>query len=160
MKETTIEILKEAGWHPNRKIDITELVILYEKKGFEMFLAAKKFLEEYGMLDVYSPINPKIPEEDIIKYNFRRYDFNTTNMTNFLNGMLERDYVTEYEEDYVEEKLVIVGSLSNRHQYLMISESGKLFTEYGFFGNNAEEFWDRILNYDIVTNWMQWDGFV
>ena len=150
--------MRRAGWYPNRKIDVTELIKLYEKKGFEIFPAAKKFLEEYGMLDVYCPINPKIPEEDIIKYNFNRYYLYTTNKVKGLNGLLSRDYVIEYEEEYVEEKLVVVGSLAG-HQYLMISESGKLFTEYGFFGNNAEEFWDRILNYGIVTEWSQWEDF-
>ncbi|AAK81620.1 hypothetical protein BJV85_000201 [Clostridium acetobutylicum] len=159
MKEKTIEILKKSGWHPNRKIDITDLVVYYEKRGFEIFPEAKKFLEEFGMIDVYCPINPRIPEEDIKKYHFNRYDLYTTNMIKSLNGMLSRDCISEYEEEYVEEKLVVVGSL-NGNQYLMISESGKMFTEHGFFGNNAEEFWDRILNYDIVTNWMQWDGFI
>ncbi len=158
MKETTVEILKKAGWYPNRKIDITELIELYEKRGFEIFPAAKKFLEKYGLLDVYCPINPKYPEEDIIKYHFSRYYLYTTNMISGLNGMLSRDYISEYEEEYVEEKLVVVGSL-NKHQDLMISESGKLFTEYGFYGNNAEEFWDRILNHSIVTQWTQWDEF-
>lgn len=156
MKQTTIRILKESGWYPKRKIDIKDLTKLYEKKEFEIFPKAKKFLEEYGMLNVYSNINPKIPESDIVKYKFSRNTLNTTNMIPALESMLSRDYVREYEEEYVEEKLVVVGSLGG-HESLMISESGRLFTENGFVGNNAEEFWDRILNYGVVTSWLEWN---
>lgn len=159
MKERTIGVLRKAGWYPNRKIDITELTKLYEKKGFEMFPAAKAFLEEYGMLNVYLPkIRPGVSDEYVKKYKLSKFYVYTTNETEALNCNLSRDYISEYEEEYVEEKLVVVGSLDGE-QDLMISESGKLFTQYGFYGNNAEEFWDRILNYDFFTEWTQWDDF-
>lgn len=159
MKETTIEILKEAGWYPNRKIDISILIESYEKRGFEMFSSAKDFLEEYGMLDVYTPVDPKHIDKELVQYGYGKFKLNSTRVDNYIvRGSISREYVAEYEEEYVEEKLVVVGSLAG-HQYLMISESGKLFTEYGFFGNNAEEFWDRILNYGIVTEWSQWEDF-
>ena len=132
MKESTIEILKKAGWYPNRKIDVIELIELYEKKGFEIFPKAKAFLEEYGMLNVYLPrrIRPGVSDEYDEAHKFKLY---TTNMTSYLNGQLSRETISEYEEDYVEEKLVVVGSLEGE-QYLMISESGMLFADYGFFG--------------------------
>lgn len=159
MKENTIMILRKAGWYPNRKIEITDLIKHYEEKGFEMFPAAKRFVEEYGMLDIYLPIDPKIPEEDIKRYGFNRFTFHTTNISDaIIKGFLSsRDYVREYEE-YIEEKLVIVGKLIDNNAILMISESGKLFTEYGFFGNNADEFWDRLIGGDTVINWEAWEG--
>jgi len=160
MKESTIEILKKAGWYPNRKIDVIELIELYEKKGFEIFPKAKAFLEEYGMLNVYLPtIRPGVSDEYVEKHKLHKFDLYNTNMIRYLNGGLSRETISEYEEDYVEEKLVVVASLA-KHEYLMISESGKLFTEYGFWGNNAEEFWDRILNYEFSIQWIHWDGFI
>ena len=131
MKETTIEILKKAGWYPNRKIDITDLVVNYEKRGFEMFSEAKKFLQEYGLLDIYSPIDPKLIDKDLIKYGYDGFKLNTTKVDQYIiTGSLSRDYVIEYEEDYVEEKLVMVGALTDGHKYLMMFDpkDGKLTT--------------------------------
>lgn len=126
-----------------------------------MLAAAKKFIKEYGMLEIYLPnVRPGGSEEYIENHNLSKFTLHTTNMVNsFVNGLMSRDYVDEYEE-YVEEKLVIVGKLADAHQYLMISESEKLFTEYGFFGSNAEEFWDRLINdgAGIFTSWVHWGG--
>ncbi|HEX9060100.1 MAG TPA: SUKH-3 domain-containing protein [Clostridia bacterium] len=157
MKESTIKLLKEAGWYPNRKIDITELVVDYEKNGFEMFHAAKSFIEEYGGLDInLSKKRPGVSEDYIEKFELKKFTLHTTNMTEYIIKGLTRDYVNEYEEEYIEEKLVAVGILADGHATLMISESGKMFTEYGFYGNSPEEFWDRLLNYDLATGWVEW----
>lgn len=159
MKKNTINILKRAKWYPNRKIDITQLSLSYEKKGFEIFPTARKFIEEYGMLNIYLPkIRYGVSKEYIEKYELTKFTLHSTDVTNsIVNGLMSRSYVEEYES-YIEEKLVVVGSLTDGHQYLMISESGKLFTENGFYGNNPEEFWDRLINYENITFWVEWDG--
>jgi len=77
-----------------------------------MFSEAKKILEEYGMLDIYSPINPKLINKNLIKYGYDGFKLNTTKVDQYIiTGSLSRDYVSEYEEDYVEEKLVMIGAL-------------------------------------------------
>ncbi len=44
--------LRKAGWYEGRKIDLTKYEEAYAKIGCEMFPAARKFLEEYGDLDI------------------------------------------------------------------------------------------------------------
>ena len=109
-----------------------------------MFPAILKFIEEYGMPEIRAPISSKIPEADIIRYGFDRFVNHTTNMTKYIiNGLTSKNYVEEYEE-YVDEKLVTLSKLVDGYAILMISESGRLFTEYGFLGNTVEEFWDLL----------------
>lgn len=56
--------LRKAGWYEGRKIDLTKYEKAYAEVGCKLFPAAKKFLEEYGDLDIqdttcieYAPIN-------------------------------------------------------------------------------------------------------
>lgn len=44
--------LRKAGWYEGRKIDLTKYEEAYAKIGCELFPAARKFLEEYGDLDI------------------------------------------------------------------------------------------------------------
>ncbi|MDE5742618.1 MAG: SUKH-3 domain-containing protein [Oscillospiraceae bacterium] len=52
LNEIAKQQLKKAGWYDGRKIDITEQVKFLENLGYEVFDAAKKFMEEYGELDI------------------------------------------------------------------------------------------------------------
>lgn len=52
LNEVATTQLKKAGWYEDRKIDITEQVKFLENLGYEVFDAAKKFMEEYGELDI------------------------------------------------------------------------------------------------------------
>ena len=45
------KLLKKAGWYEGRKIDITNYVRSLEDSGYEVFDAAREFLEEYGELE-------------------------------------------------------------------------------------------------------------
>lgn len=44
--------LRKAGWYEGRKIDLSKYEEAYAKLGCELFPAARKFLEEYGDLDI------------------------------------------------------------------------------------------------------------
>lgn len=44
--------LRKAGWYEGRKIDLSKFEEEYAKLGCELFPAAKKFLEEFGDLDI------------------------------------------------------------------------------------------------------------
>lgn len=155
MTDKTCGILKKYGWHPGRKVAIDVLVNKLEERGFEVFEAAKRFIEEYGMLDIDLPINPKIPESDIVKYGFKRTKYHTTDIEKVITGFISRDTVKQVE-NIVDEKIVIVGELYDGNALLLISESGKMFTEHGFFGNNSDEFWDKLTNNEINTLWEVW----
>ncbi len=44
--------LRKAGWYEGRKVDLTEYEEGFSNQGCEFFSAAKKFLEEFGDLDI------------------------------------------------------------------------------------------------------------
>ena len=44
--------LRKAGWYEGRKIDLTKYEKAYAEVGCKLFPAARKFLEEYGDLDI------------------------------------------------------------------------------------------------------------
>ncbi|WP_283688853.1 SUKH-3 domain-containing protein [Clostridium perfringens] len=52
MEKKTFEILKKVGWYEGRKIDIEEIVKFLESKGYYVHKKAKKFIEEFGMLNI------------------------------------------------------------------------------------------------------------
>ena len=44
--------LGKAGWYEGRKIDISEQIEFLESLGYEVFDAAREFMERYGELDI------------------------------------------------------------------------------------------------------------
>lgn len=142
MEKKTVEILKEAGWYEGRKIDIKEIIKFLESKGCYVHEKAKKFIEEFGMLNIEAPT--QFSEEIIKKYDFPKYDKHTTDIYDLLGGAIDAEYSEQYEDD-TEEKLVIVGALDDNNLYIMISESGKVYCDTGKLGDNFEEAWDTML---------------
>lgn len=143
MEKKTIEILKEAGWYKERKIDIKEIVEFLELRGFNIHEKAKRFIEEFGMLDIKSPTWATL--EELKSSNFTACDKHTTDIYEVFDGVLDSTDSEQFEED-AEEKLVIVGLACNENIYLMISESGKVYCDTGKLGDNVEEAWDTLLN--------------
>lgn len=143
MEKNTIEILKEAGWYEGRKIDIEEIVKFLESRGFNVHEKAKRFIEEFGMLDIKSPTWATL--EELKNSIFTTYDKHTTDIYYLLGETIDSEYSEQYEDD-TEEKLVIVGLACNENIYLMISESGKVYCDTGKLGDNVEEAWDTLLN--------------
>lgn len=142
MEKKTMEILKEAGWYEGRKIEALKIYLFLESRGFYIHEKAKSFIEEYGMLNIKAPT--QFSEEIIKSYNFPEYDNHTTDIYNLLGETIDAEYSEQYE-DYVKEKLVIVGALDDNNLYIMVSESGKVYCDTGKLGENFEEAWDTIL---------------
>jgi hypothetical protein len=49
--EKAERLLREAGWYPGRKADISGIVEEFQAIGCELFPAAREFLEEFAFLD-------------------------------------------------------------------------------------------------------------
>lgn len=143
----TIEVLKKSGWYEGRKIDISEYVKFLEERGFEVLESAKRFMEEFGEL--------KINVEKKRKDGSTKTSKHTTcikeavGLGNSFNFGLE---------DYVSEKVMLIGSLYDFNIYLYISESGRIFDSIGWVGDSVWEAFDNIINEKGIIIWDKFNG--
>ncbi|PEJ66356.1 hypothetical protein CN680_28235 [Bacillus pseudomycoides] len=143
----TIEELKKAGWYEGRKIDISENVKFLEERGFEVFESAKKFMEEFGEL--------RINVETIRPDGSKTISEHTTCIKEVI-GVLDSSCFGL--EDFIDDKVIPVGSLYNFEIDLYISESGKIFESTGWAGENALEALDNIILEKGTVIWDKFEG--
>ncbi|MGG3670850.1 hypothetical protein COM83_25095 [Bacillus cereus] len=143
----TIEELKKAGWYEGRKIDISENVKFLEERGFEVFESAKKFMEEFGEL--------RINVEKIRPNGSKKISEHTTCIKEVI-GVLDSSCFGL--EDYIDEKVIPVGSLNDFGLNLYISESGRLFKSIGWVGDNIMEALDNIILAKGTVIWGKFKG--
>ena len=130
ISEISAKHLTSAGWYEGRKINITENVRYLEELGYSVFDSAKKFMEEYGELDItdkYIGHNEKIFSEhhttclkDLF-YNNKKFDLDVLVGEMTIPVLLECDEV-----------------------YIYISESGKFYRDAGLLYENSDELWDSL----------------
>ncbi|MEK0224259.1 SUKH-3 domain-containing protein [Bacillus proteolyticus] len=142
----TIEELKKAGWYEGRKIDISENVKFLEERGFEVVESAKKFMEEFGELRIN--VEKIRPDGLVISKH--------TTCIKEVIGVLDSSCFGL--EDYIDEKLIPVGSLHDFGLNLFISESGRLFKSTGWVGDNALEAFDNIILGKGTVIWDKFEG--
>ncbi|EOO34732.1 SUKH-3 domain-containing protein, partial [Bacillus mycoides] len=136
---------KKAGWYEGRKIDISENVKFLEEREFEVFESAKKFMEEFGEL--------RINVEKIRPNGSKKISKHTTCIKEVI-GVLDSSCFGL--EDYIDEKVIPVGSLNDFGLNLYISESGRLFKSIGWVGDNIMEALDNII---LAKGTVIWDKF-
>ncbi|EPY2305150.1 SUKH-3 domain-containing protein [Clostridium sporogenes] len=133
LEEKVKKILARAGWFENRKIDITNQVKILENAGYGVFDAAKKFMEEFGELDIVAKYIDAFEEED--------YDEHTTCYKE-MKYYYERN--TNYNEK-VGERTIPICELYSGEYIVCISESGKFFVSEGMWAENIDDFWNGTL---------------
>ncbi|WP_242274642.1 SUKH-3 domain-containing protein [Bacillus cereus group sp. BfR-BA-01310] len=143
----TIEELKKAGWYEGRKIDISENVKFLEERGFEIFESAKKFMEEFGEL--------RINVEKIWSDGSKKISKHTTCIKEVI-GVL--DSLCFGLDDFIDDKVIPVGSLYNFEIDLYISESVRIFESTGWAGENALEALDNIFREKGTLIWDKFEG--
>ncbi|MGE7875605.1 SUKH-3 domain-containing protein [Bacillus paramycoides] len=142
----TIEELKKAGWYEGRKIDISENVKFLEERGFEVFESAKKFMEEFGELQFnVESIWPDGVTKEISEH---------TTCIKEVIGMLNSSFFGL--EDYIDEKVIPIGSLYDFEINLYISESGRMFKSIGWVGDNVLEALENVI---LEKETVIWDKF-
>jgi len=124
--------LERAGWFKNRKIDITNYVKMLESAGYEVFDAAKKFMEEYGELIIVAKYIDPLGEED--------YEEDSTCFED-INYYCK--YNTNYDEE-VGERTIPVCKLYRGEYIVCISESGKLFISEGMRAKDTYNLWNGL----------------
>ncbi|OMF40993.1 SUKH-3 domain-containing protein [Paenibacillus peoriae] len=126
--QRTIDILKDAGWYPERKVEISSTINFLEKKGFEVFDLAKEAFEHFGGLEYSVPSD----ESD---------DFHIG--PEFLREGIERKHYSRYET-IIGEELVVIGLAYDDNATMFMSKTGKVYgimDDYYIwkFGNNIYE---------------------
>lgn len=143
----TIEELKKAGWYEGRKIDISENVKSLEERGFEIFESAKKFMEEFGEL--------RINVEKIWSDGSKKISKHTTCIKEVI-GVLDSSCFGL--DDFIDDKVIPIGSLYDFGLNLYISESGRIFESTGWAGENALEALDNIFREKGTLIWDKFEG--
>ncbi|SFK07495.1 MULTISPECIES: SUKH-3 domain-containing protein [unclassified Bacillus (in: firmicutes)] len=143
----TIEELKKAGWYEGRKIDISENVKFLEERGFEVFESAKKFMEEFGEL--------RINVEKIWSDGSKQISKHTTCMKEVI-GMLDSSCFGL--ENFIDDKVIPIGSLYNFEIDLYISESGRMFKSIGWVGDNVLEALENVILEKETVIWDKFEG--
>ncbi|EEM08267.1 hypothetical protein bmyco0003_49790 [Bacillus pseudomycoides] len=143
----TIEELKKAGWYEGRKIDISENVKFLEERGFEVFESAKKFMEEFGEL--------RINVEKIRSNGSKTLSEHTTCIKEVI-GVLDSSCFGL--DDFIDDKVIPIGSLYDFGLNLYISESGRIFESTGWVGDNALEAFDNIILGKGTVIWDKFEG--
>ncbi|PEI90045.1 hypothetical protein CN679_18950 [Bacillus pseudomycoides] len=144
----TIEELKKAGWYEGRKIDILENVKFLEERGFEVFESAKKFMEEFGELRFnVERVWPDGVTKDISKH---------TTCIKKVIGVLDSSCFGL--EDYIDDKVIPIGSLYDFGLNVYISESGRIFKATGWAGDTVLEAFDNIILEKGTMIWGEFKG--
>ncbi|MED1436776.1 SUKH-3 domain-containing protein [Bacillus mycoides] len=142
----TIEELKKAGWYEGRKIDISENVKFLEERGFEVFESAKKFMEEFGELRIN--VEKIWPDGLVI----------SKHTTCIKEVICVLDSSCFGLENFIDDKVIPIGSLYNFEIDLYISESGRIFESTGWAGENALEALDNIFREKGTVIWDKFEG--
>ena len=139
-------LLEKAGWYEGRKIDITKQVEFLEQEGYEVFDAAKKFMEKYGELNIKATYIDFQGEED--------YDEHSTEYEElkFYYG-----HHSNYDEK-VGEKTIPVCELFNGEFIVCISESGKFFIDQGLYALDSDGFWNGQLG-EFKGGFLSWVNY-
>lgn len=126
MNKESKEILEKEGWYKGRNIDISNWEKISKDRKFEIFDSAKNFLKEFGGICIhkYDRVTKKT-------YAHSRFD-----KTFFFSEMISQ---------IVSEKIICVGTYDENELNLYISESGKMYNDHGFLGDNIDEVWNHIL---------------
>ncbi|MED1042809.1 SUKH-3 domain-containing protein [Bacillus mycoides] len=140
----TIEELKKAGWYEGRKIDISENVKFLEERGFEVFESAKKFMEEFGELRIN--VEKIWPDGLVISKH--------TTCIKEVIGVLDSSCFGL--ENFIDDKVIPIGSLYNFEIDLYISESGRMFKSIGWVGDNVLEALENVI---LEKETVIWDKF-
>lgn len=141
ISEISAKHLSKAGWYEGRKIDITDNVKFLESLGYYVFDAAKKFMEEYGELEI---------TDEYIGYKNKIYaDQHTTCIKKLFYTPQKYDL-----DDKVGENTIPV-LMEYYEVYVYIAESGKFYRDVGLLYENSDELWDSIYteNGVFILSW-------
>ena len=135
--DATITQLKNSGWYPKRKVDISQLINNLKSRGFPLFDKAEKFYQEFfGLCGITS-------------YGIKWEILNDDILDEYTPDILED---SDFRYRIPSEAYLPVCIYYNYPPYngdsFYITETGKFFCETGkLVGNNALEFFNSLFKY-------------
>lgn len=146
--------LRKAGWYEGRKIDLTKYEEAYAKLGCEMFPAARKFLEEYGDLDIQDKYISTATYE-----NGDHFIVLNRSLIDVAYCRYPRDLELEKMVDELfHQKILRVGAIDHGNIDIYISEDGRFFVNwynYGLWAENSDQLWNEYYGEDY--GWATWN---
>jgi hypothetical protein len=143
LEERVKRILTRSGWTENKKIDITQNIEMIESNGYEVFEAARKFMEEFSELHIIAKYIDSFGDENYEEHSTCYEDMR---------------YYYEHNANYNEkvgEKTIPVCKLHSGEYVVCISESGKLFDSEGMNAENSYDFWNSLLG-EYKGGFLEW----
>ena len=139
--------LRKAGWYEGRKIDLSKYEEAYAKLGCEIFPAARKFLEEYGDLDIQDKYISLVTDKNgNPTTSINRSLINVANCCSHRSHELE-----EMVDKLFGQKILRVGLIDHGNIYIYISEDGRFFANWhgvGLWAENSDQLWNEYYGED------------
>ena len=146
--------LRKAGWYEGRKIDLTKYEKAYAEVGCKLFPAARKFLEEYGDLDIQDKYISTATYE-----NGDHFIVINRSLIDVAYCCYPRDLELEKMVDELfHQKILRVGAIDHGNIDIYISEDGRFFVNwynYGLWAENSDQLWNEYYGEDY--GWELWD---
>lgn len=115
--EKVDDILKQAGYFDKRKVDISDILHMYEEHGYRYNNAQKDFLEKYAYLEIHY-CHPIWKQDMLLRINPIESQ-----------KAITMDVVEEYN-DFLKDNLLIIGDIEQENMTLFMSVKGFYFTGY------------------------------
>ncbi|MFW5433553.1 SUKH-3 domain-containing protein [Paenibacillus apiarius] len=130
-QEQMVLLLKKAGWHEGRQVDISRFELHCREEGVELFDSAKHFLQEFSGIDdmVFFKYHHDVPESRFAD-SWHEYTFN------FLpNALEEISRPEDYREilAFAQEDCFCLGESGYYYPAVAaIGRSGKLYLKHDY----------------------------
>ena len=115
--EKVDNLLKQAGYFEERKVDISSILHMYEECGYYYNVKQIQFIEKYTGLEIH--------------YNHPVWKQNVVLRLNPIVAQktITMDVVEEYNE-CLQDNLLIIGDIEKENMTLFLSETGFYFTGF------------------------------
>lgn len=135
--EKVDNLLEQAGYFEDRKVDISAILYMYEKCGYHCGAKQKHFMEKYAYLDIYYP-HPIWKQKVLLRLNPIE-----------AQKIITMDVVEEYNK-FLRDKLLIIGDVEAENMTLFLSEKGVYFGGYDdciiTWGDNFEIMLSKLIS--------------
>ena len=116
MDKTNI-LLERAGYREERDVDISDVLLMYEKNGYHCNAEQKQFLEKFAYLEIHY-IHPIWKQDMTLRLDPIK-----------AQNEISMDVVEVYN-DFLQDDLLIIGEIDKENMTLFLSEKGFYYTGY------------------------------
>ncbi|TKI67742.1 hypothetical protein FC756_12735 [Lysinibacillus mangiferihumi] len=135
LSDETRDILLQAGWNTNNKVELTETVKFLKAMGYQVFNPVVDALSQFGGVEYKF----KHPDGSLETFHFSPQEV--------VGDYYEKEDFDEFEL-LVKEPLVVIGEAYRGNLIMFISKSGKVFGKNGYslfkFGDDIFEALDTL----------------